>query len=54
MQGDPIKLMSFLQQNYKEYGAIKLKACASWNSPFSLRYNEKPINTRVQKLHRLK
>jgi len=27
MKGDPVVLIAKLQQKYKEYGAVKIKAC---------------------------
>ena len=43
-----------LQQKYKEYGAVKIKACPEWNPPFTFKCTEKGITTRIQKIHRLK
>ena len=39
MNSDPAMLIAKLQQNYKNYGAVKLKACPEWNPPFSFKYS---------------
>jgi hypothetical protein len=54
MLGDPIDLILKLQQKYKEFGAVKIRACPEWNPPFNFKYTEKGITTRIQKIHRLK
>jgi hypothetical protein len=54
MQGDPIDLILKLQLKYREYGAVKIRACAEWNPSFNFKYTEKGITTRIQKIHRLK
>lgn len=54
MKGDPIELIMWLQQKYKETGAVKIKACPEWNPPFNFKYTEKGITTRVQKIHKLR
>lgn len=53
MQGDPMDLILKLQQKYREYGAVKIRTCAEWNPSFNFKYTEKPITTRIQKIHRL-
>ena len=53
MHKDPIVLMMKLQQKYKEYGAVKIKACPEWQPPLCFKYTEKGITTRIQKIHRL-
>ena len=53
MKEDPVKLFMKLQQKYKQFGAIKLKACPEWQPPLCFKYTEKGITTRIQKIHRL-
>lgn len=53
MMKDPIELIAKLQQKYKEFGAVKIRACLEWQPPFSFKYTEKGITTRIQKIHKL-
>lgn len=54
MGKDPAELITKLQQNFSDYGAVKIKACPEWDPPFSFKYTEKGITTRIQKIHRLR
>jgi hypothetical protein len=54
MNGDPIDIVMKLQQKYRDYGAVKIRTPDEWNPPFNFKYTEKPITTRIQKIHRLK
>ncbi len=54
MKADPIELLNRLQEQYAHYGAIKLVANDSWNAPFTFRYVDKQITTRIQCLQKLK
>ena len=54
MKGDPIELLGQLEEKYKHYGGVRLTASESWNCPFTFRYVDKGITTRVQCLQSLK
>lgn len=54
MKSDPITLLAQLEEKYKDYGAVRLSASDDWNCPFTFRYVDKGITTRVQKLQSLK
>ena len=54
MKGDPIELLNMLEDKYSQYGAVKIVVNDSWNSPFTFRYVDKEITTRIQCLHKLK
>ena len=54
MKKDPVALFLKLQYKFKQYGAVKVTCADEWKSPFCFKYTEKPITTRIQKVHKLK
>ena len=54
MNSDPIELLMQLEEKYRDYGAVKLTASECWNCPFTFRYVDKGITTRIQSLQKLK
>jgi hypothetical protein len=48
MQGDPVDFFMKLEKQYEEFGAVKLIASQGWNPPFTFRYIDKAITTRIQ------
>ena len=53
MKRDPLEFFIKLEQLYEEYGAVKLVASDGWNPPFTFRYVDKGITTRIQVLQQL-
>ena len=35
---DPVVLIAKLQHKYKDYGAVKIKACPEWQPPLCFKY----------------
>ncbi len=54
MNQDPIELLNRLEQQYSQFGAIKIIINDDWNAPFTFRYIDKEITTRIQCLQKLK
>ena len=54
MEQDPLKLLIRLEKKYEEFGAVKLIAAPEWRPPFSFRFSDRGITTRIQHLHKLK
>ena len=54
LEGDPIELLMKLEKKYEEFGAVKLITPPEWAPPFSFRYSDQGITTRIQHLHKLK
>ena len=54
MQEDPIQLLNALENKFSMYGAVKLVVADSWNCPFTFRYVDKEITTRIQCLQDLR
>jgi hypothetical protein len=53
MKGDPLAFFINLERLYYEYGAVKLIASDGWNPPFTFRYIDKGVTTRIQVLQQL-
>jgi hypothetical protein len=53
MQGDPVDFFMKLEKQYEEFGAVKLIASQGWNPPFTFRYIDKAITTRIQILQQM-
>lgn len=53
MEGDPVELLMRLEEEFKEYGGVKLVASREWRPPFSFRFGDRGITTRIQHLHKL-
>ena len=54
MKADPIEVLNQLEEKYAQYGALKIAVNDSWNCPFTFRYVDKEITTRIQCLPKLK
>lgn len=54
MKSDPVKMLMKLEKQYEEFGAVKLITPTEWQPPFSFRYSDKGITTRIQHLHKLR
>lgn len=54
MKADPIELLNQLEEKYAQFGAVKIVVNDSWNSPFTFRYIDKEVTTRIQCLSKLK
>lgn len=53
MKQDPVEFFIKLERLYEEYGAVKLVASDGWNPPFTFRYVDRGITTRIQVLQQL-
>ena len=53
MNSDPIALIKRLEQQYADYGAVKLTASDDWNFPFNFGNVDKAVTVRKQVLQDL-